>query len=270
MANTDLGQFGAIDQTGDPGHFVRFLDAACAEESFRVYKRQLTEWMAVEPGGRLLDVGCGTGDDVREMAMAFARSEVVGVDNSVAMIEEAKRRGTPPNVDFRVADATALPFADGSFHASRADRSLMHVSDPWKAVAEMARVTRGSVVVFEVDFETVVVDVPDPILARKVIHFWCDGFRDGWLGRRMPAMLTELGLTDVQVVPHVLRLTPTLALAIIGKSTTERAVTTGAITPVEAQRWQDLLDELERRGRFFATLTGFMVVGTSAGRAAHP
>src|SRR5262249_42877911 len=202
MSTTDLAQFGKIDQTGDPDHFVRFLDAACAEESFRAYKSQLTEWMKLETGGRYLDVGCGTGDDVREMALASSGSVAVGVDNSEAMIEEARRRGTPPNAEFHVAEATALPFADGSFPASRADRSLMHVPDARKALAEMARVTRGPVVVFEVDFETATIDVPDRALARKVIHTWCDGFRDGWLGRRMPALFAEMGLTQIQVVPH--------------------------------------------------------------------
>ena len=263
MSNTDLAQFGKIDQTGDPSHFVRFLDAACAEESFRAYKRQLTEWMKLEAGGRWLDVGCGTGDDVREMAAAGVRGVAVGVDNSVAMIEEAKRRGTPAEVEFHVAEATALPFADGSFQASRADRSLMHVPDAHEALAEMARVTRGPVVVFEVDFETATIDVPDRALARKVIQTWCDGFRDGWLGRRMPRLFDELGLSEIEVVPHVLRLTPALALPIMGAATTQRAVKAGTITRTEADSWLTLLDDLQRRGRFFATLTGFLVGGTA-------
>src|SRR4051794_4833724 len=112
MSSTDLAQFGKIDQTGDPAHFVRFLDAACAEESFKAYKRQLLAWMRPRPGASLLDLGCGTGDDVREMAPVVAPGGLaVGVDNSVAMIEEAKRRGVPEGVQFHVADASALPFA---------------------------------------------------------------------------------------------------------------------------------------------------------------
>lgn len=268
MSTTDLGQFGKIDQTGDPGHFVRFLDATRGVESFEAYKRQLMEWMLVEPCGRLLDVGCGTGDDVREMAVAAgSRSFAVGVDNSVAMVEEARRRGVPPNVEFRVAEATALPFADGEFVASRADRTLMHVPDPRKALAEMVRVTRGRVVVYEVDFETTVIDVADRVLARKVIHTWCDGLRDGWLGRRFPGLFAQFGLSEIQVVPHVLRLTPALALPIMGRSTAERAVTAGTITRDEAEAWLAHLEELQRDGRFFAALTGYLVCGTSQGKA---
>jgi ubiquinone/menaquinone biosynthesis C-methylase UbiE len=266
MSNTDLAQFGKIDQTGDPAHFVSFLDAACAEESFQSYKRQLTAWMNLRAGGRVLDVGCGTGDDVREMAqVAGAGGRAVGVDNSAAMIDEAKRRAVGlSNVEFLLAEGTALPFADGSFDAARADRSLMHVPDARRVLAEMIRVTRegGRVVVFEVDFETAVIDVPDRVLARKIIHTWCDGFRDGWLGRRMPGLFADLGLKEVQVAPYVLRLTPPLALPIMGKSTAERAVKAGTVTPAEAEGWLAQLDELQRRGRFFSTLTGVLVSGT--------
>jgi ubiquinone/menaquinone biosynthesis C-methylase UbiE len=267
MSNTDLAQFGKIDQTGDPAHFVSFLDAACATESFKVYKRQLLEWMRFSTG-RALDVGCGTGDDVREMADAVgSRGHVVGVDNSVAMIDEAKRRAVGVNnVEFVSGEATALPFPDGSFEATRADRSLMHVPDALRVMQQMVRVTRpgGRVVVFEVDFETAVIDVEDRVLTRKVIHTWCDGFRDGWLGRRMPRMFAELGLKEIQLAAHALVLSPPLALPIMGKATADRAARAGTITPEECERWLTQLDELQRRGRFFATLTGFLVGGTRA------
>jgi hypothetical protein len=51
----------------------------------------------------------------------------------------------------------------------------------------------------------------------------------------------------------------------MGQSTTERAVAASAITRAEAEAWLGTLADLERRGRFFATLTGFLVSGVSAG-----
>jgi ubiquinone/menaquinone biosynthesis C-methylase UbiE len=266
MSDTDLARFGKIDQTGDPDSFVRFLDAACAAESFQAYKRQLLEWMNLRPGGRALDVGCGTGDDVRDMAQVVGSSGlVIGVDNSAAMIEEARRRaGGLSNVEFRLGEGTALPFADGSFDATRADRTLMHVPDVRQVLTEMIRVTRtgGRVVVFEVDFETAVIDTPDRVVARKIIHTWCDGFGDGWLGRRMPGLFADLGLKQLQVVPHTLMLTPALALVIMGRATAEKAVQMGTVAPGEAESWLAHLDELQQRGKFFATVTGFLVAGT--------
>ena len=73
--------------------------------------------LAREPT-RILDVGTGTGRGARFAARRFPAAEVVGVDMSVRMIEEA-RRLVPPDLDgrvrFLVADASALPFPDGSF-----------------------------------------------------------------------------------------------------------------------------------------------------------
>jgi SAM-dependent methyltransferase len=67
---------------------------------------------------RVLDVGTGTGLAARFLARRLPGAEVVGVDLSPAMIEEA-RRLVPSDVDarvrFEVADASALRYADGAF-----------------------------------------------------------------------------------------------------------------------------------------------------------
>lgn len=266
MTNTSLAEFGRIDGTGDPGAFVQFLDAACANESISAYKRHLLTCLRLEPGARVLDVGCGTGDDVRAMADLVGPSgRAVGVDNSVAMIAEAQRRAGPrASAEFQVAEAVTLPYADDHFDATRADRSLMHIPESRRALAEMVRVTRpgGRVVVFEVDFGTVVLDSPERELARAVIQTWSDSLRDGWLGRRFPGWFADLGLQETSVVPHVLLLPPVLALPLVGTTTVARAVQADLLTPDAGQRWLRHLDDLQQRGRFFAALTGFLVVGT--------
>jgi ubiquinone/menaquinone biosynthesis C-methylase UbiE len=266
MAKGRLAEFGRIDQTGDPGTFIHFLDAACAEESFQAYKQRLLQLLDVRADRRILDVGCGTGDDARVMArLVGARGQVVAVDNSQAMLAEARKRseGSGLSLEFRLADALALPFPADTFDACCADRSLMHVPDARKAVAEMARVVRpgGRVAVYEVDFETLTIDTDERGLARKVSNTWCDGFRNGWLGRRMPALFAQAGLKEVEVSPHPLILTPTLAKPLLGAATVDKAVEQGRLTLAEGQAWLAHLEGLERAGRFFSTLTGFLVSG---------
>src|SRR5438477_12933723 len=93
MEQTRLTDFGRIDQTADPAPFIHFLDAACAEASFRVYKRQLAEALGLPGDLAILDVGCGTGDDVRDMAqLVSGRGRIVGLDDSQVMITEARKR----------------------------------------------------------------------------------------------------------------------------------------------------------------------------------
>jgi len=71
-----------------------------------------------EPPSRVLDVGTGTGAGALRVAQRFPQAEVVGVDLAGAMLEQA-RRNTPDElrerVRFEAADASALPFGDGSF-----------------------------------------------------------------------------------------------------------------------------------------------------------
>jgi len=267
MTTTRLAEFGRIDDTGDPGYFIRFLDTVCAQRSAQAYKRRLIETLALKPGARVLDIGCGVGDDVRGMVpLVSPGGHVVGIDNSQAMIAEAQKRaaaeGSP--AEFQVADGLALSWADGTFDAVQADRSLMHVADYAQVIREMVRVTKsgGRVAIYEVDFETLTIDAKDRTLARKMAHTWCDTFRNGWLGRHVPAVLLDLGLREVIVEPFTLILPPELALPLLGATTAERAVSQGNTTRAEAEMWLAHLAELQTTGRFFSTLTGFLVAGT--------
>jgi ubiquinone/menaquinone biosynthesis C-methylase UbiE len=266
MSQHKLFGFTHVDETADANYYIRFLDAATADPSFQAYKRHTATLLKAAPGLRLLDVGCGTGDDARMLAALVAPSgEVVGVDGSQIMIDEARRRGTGGlPVRFEVANAHKLPFADASFDGSRCDRTFMHLEDPLQALSEMVRVTKpgGRVVVYEVDFGAITIDVENKSLARKIIDCWCDSVRDGWRGRRVPAMFRDTGLHEVAVIPAVVTLNYEVGTPLIGKNTAERARSLGIITAAETQEWITTLDELRDAGRFFCTLTGFIVAGT--------
>ena len=67
------------------------------------------------PPQRALDLGTGTGSVARLVASRFPEAEVVGVDISARMVDEARRRTNSPHVRYEVADAERLPYEDGSF-----------------------------------------------------------------------------------------------------------------------------------------------------------
>jgi ubiquinone/menaquinone biosynthesis C-methylase UbiE len=266
MDKHKLFGFTDVDRTNDPDYFIRFLDEASAEESFQAYKQHSFTLLDLQPGQHVLDVGCGTGEDARVMAQRVAPGgRVVAVDGSQHMIAVARQRaeGCALPVEFQVADAHRLPFADNSFDASRADRIFMHLDSPAQALAEMLRVTRpgGRVLVYEVDFETLTLDLFPREHTRKIVHTWCDGFRNGWLGRHVPALFREAGVYDVRITPATLWLRYPVALRMVGPATVERACAAGLLTPDEGEEWLRQLQERYATGLLFCTLTGFLVVG---------
>jgi SAM-dependent methyltransferase len=82
-------------------------------------------------------------------------SEVVAVDPVRAQIDYARCRLDSRNVDFRVADAQFLPFADGCFEVVTSALVLNFIADPIRALTEMRRVTSagGLVAAYLWDFE---------------------------------------------------------------------------------------------------------------------
>ena len=172
-----------IDRTADPGTFVGYLDAISGLDFARAYKQQTFALLGLRRGDRVLDVGCGTGDDARALAQIVGPTgRVVGLDASAAMIDEARQRsdGLGLPLEFLVGDAHRLDFADATFDGARADRTFQHLEDPERALAELARVTRpdGAVVVAGPDWGTLIVDAPDQVTTRRVLAAVADGTRN--------------------------------------------------------------------------------------------
>lgn len=111
----------------------------------RAEARTRNPWVAAEIAKRVgpcrvLDIACGAGFLANELAQQGHR--VTGVDLSSASLEIARRHDATHAVDYRVADALALPFGAGEFDAVAAMDFLEHTAAPARAIAEAARVLR--------------------------------------------------------------------------------------------------------------------------------
>ena len=107
----------------------------------------------LHPGLRVLDVGCGPGTITADLAARVAPGEVVGIDSSPEIIEQASAdHGAAAS--FRVGDAYALDADDDSFDVVHAHQVLQHLRDPVAALTEMRRVVRpgGIVAARDADF----------------------------------------------------------------------------------------------------------------------
>jgi SAM-dependent methyltransferase len=100
------------------------------------------DWLHLPKGLRCLDVGCGNGAFTEVLAARAAPSALAGVDPSKEQLAFAKIREGDRSAQFSVGDAQALPFSDGTFDVAIMALVISFVSDPAKAVSEMARVVR--------------------------------------------------------------------------------------------------------------------------------
>jgi len=263
LPHTNL--FTDIDRSGDPDFFVRFMDEAQKPPAIQLSKRLMLERLKVARGEAILEVGCGPGTDLFDVGeLVGSTGRLVGLDASEVMIAEARRRALELAFPIRFArgDVQALPFEDGSFDACRAARVLEHLPNAELAVAEMVRVTRhnGRILVFDFDWDTLLIDHPDKQTTRTIVLSYADSIRNGWIGRQLPRLFKEQHLDvrsfdPVQVFVHY-----ALAELFLGSHLT-RLQANMILSPDNARAWWDYLREAEGRGTLMISFTAFVIVG---------
>jgi demethylmenaquinone methyltransferase/2-methoxy-6-polyprenyl-1,4-benzoquinol methylase len=118
------------------------------------WRRHAVRETGLGPGGRALDVACGTGKVTRDLWRAVQPGgSALGVDFSESMIELATHRAAgDEGLRFVIGDALKLPVEDGAFDAATIAFGMRNLSDYRRGFAEMARAVRpgGRVVCLEI------------------------------------------------------------------------------------------------------------------------
>ncbi|MFE9323481.1 methyltransferase domain-containing protein [Nocardia sp. NPDC052278] len=211
--------------------------------------RNLREHTYEALGDTVIDVGCGSGRAVGELAARGVRA--IGIDLDPAMIEVAVERW--PAGRFHVGDATALPLDDGSVTGYRADKVLHTLAEPELAVAEARRVlTRnGRAVLIGQDWDTFVIDSNDPELTRTLVHARADGMANPRVARRYRNLLLDNGFVDVTVEVHTIVWTDAACLPVLANIAGEGA-------------WLDGQVARARDDRLFVAVPMFLAAGSRA------
>jgi ubiquinone/menaquinone biosynthesis C-methylase UbiE len=105
------------------------------DDAYWFYRDAFFE-LVPEAGARTVEIGCGEGRVIRDLAARGHRA--VGVDSSPSLVEAA--REVDPGGEYVLADATSLPFEDESFDLAVSYNALMDIDDMPGAVRETARV----------------------------------------------------------------------------------------------------------------------------------
>lgn len=235
--------------------------------------RWLVGLLGLQPGDRVLELGCGTGSSLRFMLPPLRGGLAVGVDlvfealqDAVATLEQV---GPAAMV---MADLKqALPFSDASFDRVFSHNVLEFLPDPQLLLGEVHRVLRpgGWLVVGHSDYHTLVFASEDPALTRRLVQAYCDTQQD-WMdaidptmGRRLPEVLgnSPFVVTDVQAAVVLNRRFQPGELGYGYAHNLVRALgDSGAASAAELDGWLAGLRRLDERGAFLFSLNDYAVV----------
>ena len=268
MSDHELGilpGFSTVDATGEADQFIAYLDAADHLPIIVDLRARVVDALKLRPGECLIDVGCGTGTALFQLSgLVGPGGRAVGIDVSDGLLAVAKRR-CPPSVELIRASATALPFADESFDAYRAERVYLHLDDPKLALAEARRVLRpgGRLVLAEPDWEGLLLDEPDPGLVRRALTAVLADRPGVTIGRRLHRLLVEQDFTQVWVEGYASAVT-TLAAAdrLMLAPILDHALALGAIDAEEVTHLRRALRDRDAAGAFFVALSNFIATAT--------
>ncbi|KAB2344713.1 methyltransferase domain-containing protein [Actinomadura rudentiformis] len=230
-----------MSTTDDIKALIPLLDAVDAAPGAAQLRARSYELLAPAPGALVVDVGCGAGRAVTELAGQGVRA--VGVDISEEMIAAARHRW--PDRDFRLGSAFELPFHDGEVSGYRADKVFHALDDSARAISEAQRVLApgGRIVLIGQDWDTFVIDSDDPHLTRTIVHARADLVANPRIARSCRNLLLDAGFEDVAIEVHTGVLTgPTAAAVVSGMA--EAVSSAGVISQAQADAW--VADQRER------------------------
>lgn len=256
-----LGEFRSMDEVKALQTYVDALIAFDAIAQMQELKR--IERALVTPSSSILDVGCGFGLETERLARLVTPGRpVAGIDESAHFIARARQRAAAAGlaIDYRTGLAQSLPYPDASFDHVRAERLLIYLTDPDKAIAEMKRVLKpgGVMAIIEPHFETTSVNLTDRALVHRVMaHETATAVKQSWLPGRLTGMLQDAGLREIAVSTRVV-IFPQALGAEYFSSTAENAQTGGAISQAERTAWDTGIEALQAAGTLFGTIDYFL------------
>jgi SAM-dependent methyltransferase len=232
--------------------------------------RALLDALTILPGESVLEVGCGSGVIMRELARTRGANRLIGRDMSPYLLREAhalaRRAGLLDHIDFGEGRAEALPLPDGAVDVALSS-TVFEEGDAELMLSEIVRVTRPGgrigIVVNAIDMPFWVNLPLEPALKAKVDMpgiigggMAPKGVADMSLYRRLAA----LGLTGLRCFPQLVSVLP-------GSERIERyqQQILATLSPAEAGAFRQAVAAAERDGTFLIAQAYHGAVGTKPG-----
>lgn len=244
------------------------LERAYLGGDFRDRRRASFAALAPAAGDHVADIGCGNGMMTVDLALAVGdQGKVTGIDPSAEMLALAGDRVKDlGNVTLSPGSAEGLPLEDASVDKAVSLQVFEYLDDPAAGLVEILRVLApgGRVVIGDMHFGTLAWFSEDPDRMVRMCDSWNRHVADPALPARLPALLEEAGFEVEGVSAHTnvdTALRPDGLARMMMILMENYAVSNGHLPADEARAWADEQVRLAADGRFFQTLTHFVVSG---------
>lgn len=241
-------------------------------ETSDLYRRRLAvlDAIAVQPGERVLEVGCGGGALLPLFAAAVGQTgRVVGIDISSDQIAVANT--VCRDIDIAMAeveDVNQLPYEEASFDAIIAIQVIEYLQQPAKALSELRRVCSptGRLVVFATNWDTMFWNCGAPDLTARVQAAWREHAPFPNLAAELRPLLADAGFRMVRQAPvtiinnayHEDAFAYWAARLILAFATARNLV-----LPADAEDWMRALQEAQTAGTFFFSSTPVLTMAVA-------
>lgn len=247
----------------------RRLEAMYVTADIVAQRRAVLGAVGVNPGERVLDLGCGPGFLAAELARIVGPSGAVcGVDISESMVDIARRRCNGlATVTLEIGDAHDLPFEDDLFDVAISTQVLEYLTDPSRALGQLHRVVRpgARIGILATDWDSMVWHGPDPELMSQVLEAWSAHCAHPHLPRTLGRRLLESGFEIIgrSIIPlynptdHADTYSGGLIDLIVDFASARQAV-----TDEDLHAWAAGLRALSSRQEYFFSLNRYLFLAS--------
>jgi len=157
--------------------------------------------------GTIVDLGCGAGKDVIELAKQNGPAvNVIGVDHDPVMIDQGNADAKDmENVSFILSEASPLPFPDNSLAGLRTERVVQHLKAPEQVIGEVQRILApGSpFVIIETDWHSLSFFTEFIDTEKKINAYLTDvKVNNGFASRKLTSYLKKQGFNNIKAEIH--------------------------------------------------------------------
>lgn len=241
----------------------------------------LINLLSPKSGEIILDLGCGTGDEIKRICQVSRVKKVYGVDNSEEFLTKAKQKlskeGKKGLVELIKSDAAKkLPFPPKHFNAVFSAELTECLTEKERKflLKEIHRVLKpgGRVLTEHTDWDTQVWNTSNKSLERKLVHAFCDTTQgwmqtsEGWMGRKLWGLfnqsklfkkckITSYNLIDTKYTPSFYGYQRSLDIKVVLKNKKAK------ITNKNINDFLTDLRKQSKKGTYFYSVNRYIHIG---------